>query len=203
MKSQKFQVVALGLAAALGALAQSAAPTKVGVIQIQGAIVGTKDGQVAAKALEDRFSPRRRELEKRQAEIRALQEQLQKGGNTMAQAAKDDLVRQIDGKTKAFNRDAEDAQAELEQEQQKMLGDLGQKMMVVIDKYAKDNGFAVILDVSNPQTPVLYASNTVDITKDIIDLYDKNAPTLPAPTKPAAPGTPAPKPVTPPVTKKP
>ena len=57
-------------------------------------------------------------------------------------------MRNIDQKTKSFNRQVEDAQAELEQEQQKVLGQLGQKMMQVIDKYAQANGFAVILDVS-------------------------------------------------------
>ena len=66
---------------------------------------------------------------------------------------------------------------EWQQDQDRVLQDLGQKMMAVIDKYAKDNGFSLILDVSNPQTPVLYASNTIDVTKDIVDLYDKNAPT--------------------------
>ena len=74
----------------------------------------------------------------------------------------------------------EDAQAEYDQEQRKVLDGLGQKMMQVIDKYAATNGYSVILDVSNPQTPVLYASNAVDITKDIIELYDKAAASAPA-----------------------
>ena len=67
-------------------------------------------------------------------------------------------------------------------------------MMAVIDKYAKDNGYMLILDVSSPQTPVLFASNTIDITKDIIDLYDKNAGgAAPATTSARpAPGTPRP-----------
>jgi outer membrane protein len=83
-------------------------------------------------------------------------------------------------------------------------------MMVVIDKYANDNGFALILDVSNPQTPVLYASNTIDITSEIVGLYDKGA-ALPQPKPPsstnaapgvvpgssAAPAPAAPKPVVP------
>jgi outer membrane protein len=94
----------------------------------------------------------------------------------MSQSAKDDIQRQIDSKTKSFNRDVEDAQAEAEAEQQKLVNDLGGKLMQVIDKYAQQMGFSVILDVSNPNTPVLYASNTVDITKEIIDLYDKQAP---------------------------
>jgi hypothetical protein len=42
--------------------------------------------------------------------------------------------------------------------------------------------------VSSQQTPVLFASNGIDVTKDIIDLYDQNtggaAPAAPAPAKP-------------------
>src|SRR6266853_1391293 len=67
------------------------------------------------------------------------------------------------------------ALAETEQDQQKALQDLGGRMMAVIDKYAKDNGFVLVLDVSSPQTPVLFASNSIEITKEIVDLYDKAA----------------------------
>jgi outer membrane protein len=67
-------------------------------------------------------------------------------------------------------------------------------MMAVIDKYATDRGYALILDISSPQTPVLYASNTIDITRDIIALYDQGA----AAQAPIAPSTAAPKPAAPP-----
>jgi hypothetical protein len=73
-------------------------------------------------------------------------------------------------------------------------------MMQVIDKYAQSNGFSIVLDVSNPNTPVLYASNTIDITKEVIDLYDKTIGAAPAagPAKPAALAPPAaPKPAAP------
>ncbi len=171
---KRFVLPLLALSAALAAYGQGQQqPNKVGVIQIQSAIVGTKEGQKAAAELENRFAPKKKELDKKQTDIRGLQDQLQKGGNAMSEAAKQDLMRDIDQKTKAYNRDMEDAQAEYEQDQQKLLNELGQKMMAVIDRYARDHGYSVILDVSNPNTPVLYASNTVDITKDIVDLYDK------------------------------
>jgi len=62
----------------------------------------------------------------------------------------------------------------------------------------------MVLDVSNPNTPVLYASSAIDVTSDVISLYDKTssggAPAAPppasAPAKPAAPG--AAKPAAPP-----
>ena len=175
-------------------------PTKIGVIQIQSALVSTKEGQKAMSDFQARvYEPKKKELDKKAVEIRDLQDKLQRGGAAMAVAAKEDLQRNIDAKTKVYNRDMQDAQDEADQEQRKMLDELGQKMMQVIDKYAVANGYAVIIDVSNPQTPVLYASNAVDITKEIIDLYDKSAPTGPA----AAPATAAPKPTGTPLAPKP
>jgi hypothetical protein len=62
----------------------------------------------------------------------------------------------------------------------------------------------VILDTSGQNSPILYASNQVDVTQDIIRLYDqaypvKNGPgAAPATAKPATP-----KPATPPPATKP
>jgi len=178
------------MAFAAAAVVAANAQTKVAVINIQAAIANTKDGKKAAEDLDTRMGPRKKDLEKKQADINALKDSLQKGGAAMSEAAKRELMTNIDTKTKAYNRDLEDAQAELQQEQDKALSDLGQKMMAVIDKYSRDNAYALVLDVSNPQTPVLFASNTIDITQAIIEMYDKNAPTPAAPAKPAA-GAPA------------
>ncbi len=74
-----------------------------------------------------------------------------------------------------------------------LLQSLGQRMMAVIEKYAKDNNYTLILDVSNPNTPVLYASSGIDITSDIVSLYDKNpSPRRPARARRHGPGSTAP-----------
>ncbi len=199
-----------GLVAATQAVAQSEpqapagttagrpAAAKVGVIQAQTALLGTHDGQRALNELNRKLEPTKAALDKKANDIRELQDKLQRGGNAMAEAAKADLTRNIETKTKAYNRDMEDAQAEAETEQRKLMDDLTGKMMKVIDNFAQANGYSLILDVSNPQTPVLYASNNFDITKDVVDLYDKTYPVTlpagsPAPSAPK-PSTPAPKP---------
>lgn len=201
---------------ALGLVSLAPAQTKVGIINVQQAILSTKDGQKAATDLQARFAPKKAELDKKQASIAALQEQGRKGAATMSDEARAKLTRDIDSNTKALTRETEDAQAELDQEQGKVMQELGQKMMSVLDKYAKDNGYGVILDVSNPQTPVLWASNTVDVTTEIVALYDKAnaAPATSAPkpttgvappktvTPAATPPAAAPKPMTPPAAKK-
>lgn len=170
--------------------AAAQAPSKIGIINVQAAIVSTEDGKRALSGLETKFGPRRKELEKKQQDIQQLQAQLQKGGTVLGEDQKRKLMGDIDSRTKSFNREVEDAQAEVEQEQGKIYQELGQKMMGVIDKYARDKGFAVILDVSTQQSPVLYAANDTDVTKDIIELYNKTAVTA----APASAGSPPPAP---------
>ncbi|MBI3280038.1 MAG: hypothetical protein HYZ57_09380 [Acidobacteria bacterium] len=58
----------------------------------------------------------------------------------------------------------------------------------------------MIVDISSQQTPVVYAASAIDVTKEIIDLYDKNVPAAGAAPTSAAPAAPRPAPpsVTPP-----
>ncbi len=184
-------------------------PTKVGVMAAQSALLSTHDGQRALADMNKQLEPTKAGMDKKAQEIRELQDKLQRGGNAMADAAKAELQRTIEAKTKSYNRDMEDAQAEGEQMQHKMLDDLSGKMQKVIENYAAANGYAVILDDANPNTPVLFVANAVEITKEIVDLYDKMYPvTLPTGTAPSKPVTSLPKPgapttpVTPPATKK-
>ena len=163
-------VALVGLA--FSASAQQPA-SKVGVISIQGAIAGTKDGQKAAQELNTKFQPKKKDFDARQAALAQLEDQYNKGGAVMSQDKRDQMARDIDEKKRQIQRDMQDAQEELQNDQQRLLQGIGQRMMAVVEKYAKDNGYTMILDVSNPQTPVLYASSGIDITQTIVALYDK------------------------------
>ena len=67
-----------------------------------------------------------------------------------------------------------------------MMQDLGAKMMKIVEEYATQNGFATVLDVSNPQTDVLWAAASTNITPDIIRLYDQAHAVAETPKAPAA-----------------
>lgn len=170
-------------------------PTKVGIIHIQNAILATREGQQAMKEMEARSGPKKAELEKRQQDILSRQDQLNKMGNVGNDAQKQRLMVEIDQMKKSFQRDVEDAQADLDQENGRVMNNLGNRMLALLDKYAKDNGYAVILDVSNPQTsPVLFASSAVDVTQDMVKAFDAAPATTPstAAPRPSAPAGSAP-----------
>jgi outer membrane protein len=193
VKSKVFLWPVLALAATLTVQAQN----KVAAINIQAAIIGTKDGQKAAAELNSKMQPKKRELEQKQNDINALQDQLNKGQNTLSESAKADLYKNIEAKKKTLQRQVEDAQADLEADQQKLMQQLGSKIVAVIERYARDNGYTMVVDVGTPNTPVIYASTSVEITKDVIELYDKSTasasgPALAAPKPAAAPAAPKP-----------
>ena len=76
----------------------------------------------------------------------------------------------------------------------------------VIKKFATENGFALILNVGQDNTPVLWVSNEVEITQAIIEAYDKAAPLTPkttAPAKPPLTSAPRPNPLAPAANKPP
>ncbi len=204
MKKNLFALPVLCLGASMLAQAQGAAPTKIGIIHVQAAILGTKEGQKAAADVNTKFAPKQAELEKKKNSIDALEDQLRKGQATLSEDNKNKLMRDIDTGKKSLQRDSEDAQADLEQEENKVYNELGSKLYAVVDKYARDNGFAMIIDVSPQTQPVFWAADAINITKDVIELYDKANPvtTSAAPgaapsSKPAATGAAAPRPSAP------
>ena len=174
---------------ALAAAGQTPSPAKVGIINLQNAIMATNDGKKAAADLEAKSAPKKRELEKLQSDIAGLRDQYNKTSSVGSEEQKGRLQRDIDAKTKNFNRQVEDAQAELDQEQNRILNEIAGRMLQVLNKYSTDNGYAIVLDISNQNTPVMFASNNIDVTQEIVGLYDKNSPGLTSATGGA--GTPS------------
>jgi hypothetical protein len=56
-----------------------------------------------------------------------------------------------------------------------VLKDLSAKLTVVVEKYATQKHFEVVLDESDPKTPVLWRAEETDITAEAITLYEQGA----------------------------
>jgi outer membrane protein len=182
-----------GAAAATGAV-----PTKIGVVNIQQAIQECAEGKKEIDALQTRFTPKQVELKGLNDDVENLKKQYQAQAEKLSDEEKGRQAKAIDTKQKALQRTYEDAQAEFQQAEQDVINRIGAKMVGVLEKYANANGFAVVLDVSNPQTsPVLWATQGTVITKELVDAYDKTNPA--GATAPAAKPAGAARPATPPV----
>jgi outer membrane protein len=74
---------------------------------------------------------------------------------------------------------------------QEMYQGLASKVFDVLNSYAQQQGYTLVLDVSEQQNPVLYATDSTNITKPIIDAYNVKS-GVPAPPPPAPGSAPAP-----------
>ena len=173
--------------------APASAPAKVATIHVQNAILSTKDGQKAAQDLQTKFTPRRQELTKKESDITAIQTQMRAGSATMSEAAKAKLAHDYDSNSKELKRSQDDFDAEVQQEEGKIMNDLGTKLMEVLVKYTTQNSIGMVVDVSSQQSPVLWADPSVDITNEVVKLYDQ--------AHPVAAGAPAAPPAAPPAKK--
>jgi outer membrane protein len=70
---------------------------------------------------------------------------------------------------------------------QDMYTTLASKVYDVMQSYAEAQGFTLVLDVSQQQSPVLYASGGTNITKMVIDAYNLKSGVPAPPAQPAAP----------------
>ena len=123
-----------------------------------------------------KFGPKRDEYNRKQSELQTLRDQLKKGQATMSAEALRTLNQSIDNKSREVQRLGQDSQTALEEEEGAMMQQLGDKLMAVVRDYATRNGYAVVIDVSLPNGPVLWASPSVDITNEIVKLYDQTHP---------------------------
>jgi outer membrane protein len=191
-------VAAFLMGGAVLAHAQCATPpSKIGILHVEAAVLNTKEGQKAVAEWNAKFGPRQNELEKKQASITSMEDQLRKGAATMNEDARNKMTRDIDNARKSLQRDTEDAQADLQQDQNKVYSELSRKLYTVVDKYAKENCFAMIIDVSPQTQPLFWAAEAINLTNEMAQLYDKAYPVAGAaaapagakPTTPAAPAT--------------
>ncbi|MCI0354912.1 MAG: OmpH family outer membrane protein [Acidobacteria bacterium] len=163
-----------------------APPVKVGIINIQLAIAFSNEGQRDFAALQKKFEPKQNEITTLNKEVEDLKKQLQAQANVGSDESRANLARTIEQKQKILQRNAEDAQSDYRAQQNELAGKIGNKMLGVLDKYAKENGFAVVLnyDEQNPQNPILWAGASVDITRPVLEAYNIIS-GVPAPPPPA------------------
>ncbi len=182
-------LTAVAFGGALWAVAPAAqAQSNIAVVNQQAALINTKDGQTAVKQLTDKYTPKQKELEGKQAELAQLSTQLQ-AGTALAPEKRAQLQRQFDEGNRLFTRDRDDIREQYQADQQRLLVPIEQRMQAVIAKFAQQKGFALVLDTNGP---VVFASSTIDVTKDIVTAFDNTPAVMPTNVPAAIPQKQAP-----------
>ena len=171
----------------------AASSAKIGVINIQEAILTSAEGKKAVADLQKKYNPRQQELQRLQQEIQGINDQLQKQGATLSDEEQRRLSRELEVKQTQLKRSTEDFNADAGADRDEALRRIGQKLVRVISDYAQQNGFVLVID--GAQIPVYYAAKDIDLTEEMVKRYDAANPVAEAgagapaaaTTRPAAP----------------
>lgn len=171
MSRMVFLRAAMVCAAAYAATQGAFAQTKIGIINVQRAVLETADIKKAQRDLEAKFKARADLLDKMQRELNDLQVQLQNTEKLSPQGQLD-----LQGRAAKKQREArnfqEDLQADVDRERNDILQRAGQRMTEVVKKLAEEKGLDAVID---GQT-TLYFKPALDITDEAIKAYDKTYP---------------------------
>ncbi len=150
--------------------AQSA--SKIGVINLAQAVETSAEGRQAAEQWTARMTERTAEIQAKQQELVAAQQQVQTPEPGASEAQLLMLNRNIERMTTDLNRLNEDVDLELNALRQELLIPITAKVDQAIAVYAQENGFTLIIDSSNPQSGLLFVEDIADITTEIIRRVD-------------------------------
>ena len=182
-------------AAATPAAAPQAIPAKIALVAFEQAVFATNEGQKAVQDVQKKYEPRKSQIDALAAEVDSLKKQLQSAPATMSDDERASRMKAIDTKEQQLNRDAEEATNAYNADLQEAFGKVAQKVSVTLKNFVAQNGFTLLLDVSNQQNNIImWAVPSTDVTQAVVSAY--NASSGVAAPPPSAPSAARPRPST-------
>lgn len=167
----------------------AAAPANIAVID-SSAFGDDKNGiarvMAAMKQIEAKFQPLRNELRGMRERLNTMRADLEKKRAIQDAKMTQQQTEEADRLDVQIKRKAEDAQASYQKESLTLLDPLQKDIGDALTSYAQAKGISLLIDLN--RVPVVYAANSLDITKDFIAEYNRTHPAAaPAPATPARP----------------
>ncbi|HVN72172.1 MAG TPA: OmpH family outer membrane protein [Desulfomonilia bacterium] len=150
----------------------SAEGPKIAYIDSQKILYESQAGKEAYKQLNAMKDQKSSDLEKKQDRLKTMSEQLQAKSATMSTSAREELESKYDKELKDYNRAVKEAQDSLRQKEMEFLKPFSKELDEVIKAYSEKNGIDMVLDKQNPA--IVYATQKIDITSQIISVFDKH-----------------------------
>jgi outer membrane protein len=170
-------VLSLFMAVSLWAQGAAAAPAKMGFIDLDRAMMSTKEGKKALDEFQKTYEVKSKEIQDKQTALEKAGSEFQAQQMTLSEEKREERQAQIDEQQVALTRLKEDYQKSLERKRNLLISLILGKMQPVISDYAKKNVFSAVFIIQ--QQMLAYVDTGVDITNEIIKLYDAANPVTP------------------------
>ena len=151
----------LGLALSLCSTA-SPAEFKTGGGNINAVLEKSAQFEEAKKRMDQKFLPRKKQLESQQSEIQGLDEKLSKDGSVMGDAERRKMEKEIQGKIRDYKRAQQEFMEDFGASRNEELGKVQRNILEAIRAIAKDENFDLLLTEG-----VIYSNRDIDVTAQV------------------------------------
>ncbi len=155
--------------------ASLAQETKIGFVNSLEVLYATEEGKRELELLNQFAAQKQQEIATQGSELQRLRDQYLTQQATLNSAARAQSERTIADKERDLQRLQEDIELEYNQRRDELLARASEKIRVIINEYAKLNGFGAIFIRNEAQT---YVDLSLDITQDVIRIYDERYPVV-------------------------
>lgn len=157
--------------------AQSADAVKIGYIDALKVFEQSKIGKKAKGQLEEFVKSRQKIIDLEEAEIKELEEGLDKQASVLSPEAKKAKQEDLQKKFLAYQKKATDLNREIQEKKTDVLNDFHRQLQAVVKRVAERDGYTLVFDKgSGPPSEVssvLYAKDTLAITDKVLAELDK------------------------------
>ena len=167
---KKFLVSMAVAALAIPALAQSSAPARVAVIDVNKVLSQSAAGKTAAGKLKQLQEDKMARAQKLDDEIKQLDSDINTKKISLSEEKLADMSKQLSDKKIAMQRFAQDAEREIGEARDRVMQDLNGKIMPVVDQIGKEMGLAAIFNKF--ESGLIYASDAIDITDMVVKRFN-------------------------------
>lgn len=166
-----FVSIGLVVALAVPAMAQTTAPARIAVINVQRVLAESESGKAALEKLRKMQEERTAKLKKMDDEIRVLDTELSQKRMSLSAERIAEMQKQISDRRILLQRAGQDAERELGEARDRELQAMEAQIMPLIDELGKEMGFAAIFNKF--ESGLVYASPAIEITDTVIKRYNE------------------------------
>jgi outer membrane protein len=156
----------------------ASAQQKIGVVDVQHAVMQTEDGIRAQATLKKLFDRRQQELDGKQNELQRAREDIEKQSRVLSREALQKRMEDWQRRMVELQTVFVDYNKELQKKQGELTGPIIKKMMGVVSRIAKKNGYELIID----KQAAPYARSDLDLTEQVIQMYNSGEAGDPGPS---------------------
>lgn len=147
---------------------------KIGIVNIQRCIQESNEGKRLSQDLANKYNEMQKALSEKQQELAEMQKEIEKQSLMLSLEAKEDKQKEYNEKQRKLEYDVEDYNEEMTNAQSEAQERILQDLEVIIIDIAETGEYDLILE--RVSAGVLFTSDALDITDQIIDAYNKAKP---------------------------